>query len=112
MCSSTFLKNCQKKCSNETAMNEFPFWRGLHSGVFSACGTLSFKGRQMECRRVARFFLTQYAKTGKNIPNYHNITNGLNIYQDFPFYGPPKFTQIGIFGLKNTIWQPRSVVVF
>jgi hypothetical protein len=24
--------------------------------------------------RVARFFLTQYAKTGKNKPNYHNIT--------------------------------------
>jgi hypothetical protein len=24
--------------------------------------------------RVARFFLTQYTKTVKNIPNYHTIT--------------------------------------
>jgi hypothetical protein len=28
--------------------------------------------------RVARYFLTQYTKTGENIPNYHN---GLKIYQ-------------------------------
>jgi hypothetical protein len=35
-----------------------------------------------------------YTKWPKNIPN------GLKIYQDFPFRGPPKYTQIGIFGLK------------
>jgi hypothetical protein len=29
-----------------------------------------------------------------------NSTNGNKIYQYFPIYGPPKFTQIGIFGLK------------
>jgi hypothetical protein len=28
------------------------------------------------------------------------------IYQHCPFQGPPKFTEIGIFGLKKTtIWQ-------
>jgi hypothetical protein len=26
--------------------------------------------------------------------------NGHRIYKPFPFRGPPKFTQIGIFGLK------------
>jgi hypothetical protein len=30
-----------------------------------------------------------------------NIPNGHKIYQDFPFQGPPKFTQIGIFGMKR-----------
>jgi hypothetical protein len=30
-----------------------------------------------------------------------NIPNGHKIYQHFPFQGPPKFTQMGIFGLKN-----------
>jgi hypothetical protein len=29
-----------------------------------------------------------------------NISNGQRIYQPFPFQGPPKFIQIGIFGLK------------
>jgi hypothetical protein len=29
------------------------------------------------------------------------IPNGHRIYQLFPFQGPPKFTQIGIFGLKT-----------
>jgi hypothetical protein len=28
------------------------------------------------------------------------ITNGQRIHQPFPFQGPQKFTQIGIFGLK------------
>jgi hypothetical protein len=27
-------------------------------------------------------------------------------YIHFPIQGPPKFTQIGIFGFKKTIWQP------
>jgi hypothetical protein len=41
------------------------------------------------------------------MPNGHklyqmvvNIPNGHKIYQHFPFQGPPKFIQIGIFGLK------------
>jgi hypothetical protein len=65
--------------------------------------------------RVARFFLVQNTKTGKNIPNDHKIyhmditylqwpqnrPNGHKIYQDFPLQGPPKFTQIGIFGSKT-----------
>jgi hypothetical protein len=33
----------------------------------------------------------------KNIPNVQKI---YKIYQHFRIYGPPKFTQIGIFGLK------------
>jgi hypothetical protein len=65
--------------------------------------------------RVARFFLVQNTKWGKNIPNYHKIyqmtityfqwpqnrPNGHKIYHDFPQQDPPKFTQIGIFGLKT-----------
>jgi hypothetical protein len=30
-----------------------------------------------------------------------NSPNGHIIYQHFPFQGPPKFTQIAIFGLKT-----------
>jgi hypothetical protein len=66
--------------------------------------------------RIARFFLVQtYQKMEKYIPNDHTLyqtavkqTNGNKMfqmiikyqYQNFPFQGPPKFTQIGIFGLK------------
>jgi hypothetical protein len=64
---------------------------------------------------VARFFLVQLTKTVKNIPTDHkmyqmdiiytkrllNIPNGHKINQLFTFQGPPKFTQIGIFGLKR-----------
>jgi hypothetical protein len=67
--------------------------------------------------------LVQRTKTGENIPNNHkigipnghkiyqmavkdtkwplNIPNGHKIYQHLPLHGPPKFTQIGIFGLKT-----------
>jgi hypothetical protein len=64
---------------------------------------------------VARFFLVQNKKTGRNIPNDHkmhqmairyfqwppNKPNGHKMYQDFPLPDPPKFTQIGTFGLKT-----------
>jgi hypothetical protein len=30
-----------------------------------------------------------------------NIPNGHKMYQYLPMYGPPKFTQIGIFGMKR-----------
>jgi hypothetical protein len=44
--------------------------------------------------RVARFFLVQHTKAGKNIPDNHKtITNERRIDQ-------MSFTQIGIFGLK------------
>jgi hypothetical protein len=54
--------------------------------------------------RVGRFFYTKlplnfqmaikYTKWPEYIPNVHRI------YQAFLFKGPPKFTQIRIFGLK------------
>jgi hypothetical protein len=61
-----------------------------------------------------RFFLVQTNQIGKNVPNDHklyqtaitfskwplNIPHGHKIYQHFPFQCSPKFTQIGIFGLK------------
>jgi hypothetical protein len=37
----------------------------------------------------------KYPKSLQNIPNGHKIN------QHFPIQGPPKFTQIGIFGLKT-----------
>jgi hypothetical protein len=36
----------------------------------------------------------KYKKRPQTTPNGHKI------YQHFPFKGPPKYTQIGIFGLK------------
>jgi hypothetical protein len=38
------------------------------------------------------------------------IPNDQNMYEHFPFKGPPKYTQIGIFGLKRNhlatlIWR-------
>jgi hypothetical protein len=67
--------------------------------------------------RVARFFMLQHTKTGKNVPNNQKIyqmaikyAKWPKIYQKdikhLPLQGPPKFTQIWIFGLKYTIWQP------
>jgi hypothetical protein len=68
--------------------------------------------------RVARFFLLQHTKTGGNIPddqkytiqvyqmaiNYikcpENLPNSHKIYQHCSLQDPPKFTQIGIFGLR------------
>jgi hypothetical protein len=44
--------------------------------------------------RPARFFSVQHTETGKIGPN------GRLIWQHLPFQDPPKFTQIGIFGLK------------
>jgi hypothetical protein len=38
--------------------------------------------------------VTKYAKWPKNIPKGHRT------YQHFPWQDPPKFTQVGIFGLK------------
>jgi hypothetical protein len=62
----------------------------------------------------ARIDLVKDTKTGRNIPNDHKmyqiaiqynkwlqyIPNFRKIFQHFPFQGPPKHTQIGIFGLK------------
>jgi hypothetical protein len=71
------------------------------------------------CPRVARFFLVQtyqngkiYTKWPQTIPNCHKlyqmaayvmfqmVINDQKFCQHFPFQGPPKFTQIGTFGLK------------
>jgi hypothetical protein len=37
----------------------------------------------------------------KYIKVSYDITNGNKIYQHLPFQDPPKFTLIGIFGLKT-----------
>jgi hypothetical protein len=65
--------------------------------------------------RVARFFLVQHTKMWNNIPNNHKYTRWPQtipncrkvvviavhiIYQHPPLQDSPKFTQIGIFGLK------------
>jgi hypothetical protein len=70
---------------------------------------------QLDQNRVARFFLVHDTKSGTNVPNEHkmyqmvikytkypyvNIPNGHKIFQLFPIWGPRKFTQIGILGLK------------
>jgi hypothetical protein len=64
----------------------------------------------VELNKVARFFCTQYTKTEENIPNGNKICipndrdvyspNGYRISHPFALQGPPKFTRLGIFGLK------------
>jgi uncharacterized protein YnzC (UPF0291/DUF896 family) len=49
--------------------------------------------------------------TMKYIKCLYHIPNGNKIYRHFQFQGPPKFTQIGIIGLKNTIWQPWRYLI-
>jgi hypothetical protein len=80
---------------------------------------------------AARFFLTQctnmggkYTKLPRNYQmtmkytkwtQYIYITSVHRIYQPFPFQGPPKFTQIGIFVLKMyllaTLLRTDSLIV-
>jgi hypothetical protein len=68
--------------------------------------------------RVARFFLTKYTKMEGNYTKrpyvkwLQYIQKGQRIYQPFPLQGPQKFTQIVIFGFKNTIWQPCFIRAF
>jgi hypothetical protein len=57
--------------------------------------------------RVARVFVVQYTKTDKIYQSAINFTkwpenspNGHKVYQRLPSQDHPKFTQIGIFGLK------------
>jgi hypothetical protein len=65
-------------------------------------------------KRVARFFVLQHTKTGKNTPNkiYQMTTkytyqmavkrpNGHEKHQQLQLQDPPKFTQTGILGLKT-----------
>jgi hypothetical protein len=61
----------------------------------------------LEYTGVARFFLVQHTKTGKMYQiaiKYtkwrENWPNGYTIYHHLPLQDPPKFTQVGIFGLK------------
>jgi hypothetical protein len=52
----------------------------------------------------------KYTKMDTNLPNgikigipiclTYNIQNGHKIYEHFPFQGPSKISQIGIFGMK------------
>jgi hypothetical protein len=43
-----------------------------------------------------------YTQNINNIPSGRKIgLNGHKMYQRFPLQDPPKFTQIGIFGLKT-----------
>jgi hypothetical protein len=71
---------------------------------------ITFLKRKQGCH----IFLDPNIPNGENVPNGHklyqtaisytkrpyNIPNGRKIYQHYPFRGPPKFTQIGIFGSK------------
>jgi hypothetical protein len=42
----------------------------------------------------------KYTKLPQHYQMAIKISNDHKIYQHFPYQGPPKFTQIGIFGLK------------
>jgi hypothetical protein len=97
------------------------FFSSLRIGFPLHRETVERLGRNFYCSffpvegRVARFFLVQLTKTVKDIPKdlkmyqtairytklLSNIPNGHKIYHHFTFQGPPKNTQIGIFGSKR-----------
>jgi hypothetical protein len=61
---------------------------------------INLGARYQKCKNVPNQqkvyqMVIQYPKCPQNIPNGHKK------YTHFPIYGPPKFTQIGIFGLKK-----------
>jgi hypothetical protein len=70
--------------------------------------------RRRELEQGCQIFFVQHTKTGKNVPNDNKYTkwpqkcskwsynrpDGHKIYQHLSLLDPPKFTQIGIFGLK------------
>jgi hypothetical protein len=63
--------------------------------------------------RVARFFLTQCTKKGKNVPNY--LHNGRNVFQRaikytnaFQSKDLQDLPKLGFGVRKHTIWQPCS----
>jgi hypothetical protein len=71
---------------------------------------------------VARFFfvrhtkigqINMYAKRPQNMSNIRicNIPNGHKMYQHFPFYGPPKYTQIWIVGMKISYHLASLVMI-
>jgi hypothetical protein len=57
------------------------------------------------CPGLPDFSLIQHTKMGGNIPNDRKISRMATkyTYQPLPLQDPPKFTQIGIFGLKICI---------
>jgi hypothetical protein len=58
-----------------------------------------FTSRKIE--QGCQIFLGNYTKTVKNISNGHKTYQlAIKVCQYFPFQGPPKFTQIEIFGKK------------
>jgi hypothetical protein len=80
---------------------------GIRTQVFSFL-------RRMRCplRHASWYKLPKrgkYTKGSRNIPKGHkiynkwqlNVRNGREIYSHFPFRGFPKYTKIGILGVKN-----------
>jgi hypothetical protein len=60
---------------------------------------------------------TKYTQWPENTPIGYNLgrPNGNKMYQHLPMQDPPKFTQIGIFGLKRCplatlVWRQLSPV--
>jgi hypothetical protein len=53
------------------------------------------------CLQGCQILLDQIYQNGENIYKITTtLPNGHKIYQHFPFQGPPKFTQSGIWGFK------------
>jgi hypothetical protein len=65
--------------------------------------------RKTVLSRVARFFSVKHTRKWKNTPKFHiryqiaikySKWLGKCTYKNFPFQGPSKYAQIGIFGMK------------
>jgi hypothetical protein len=53
----------------------------------------------------------KYTKGPQTTPNGHAWYRLAVKKQHFPFYGPPKYTQIGIFGLKISLNMAILIVL-
>jgi hypothetical protein len=106
-----FLVTLKNICSRQNHFIFIFYWTLMETHMDS----INTRGREQTW--IARFFLTQYTKTGQictfsKLPQHYqmaknytewpqNIPNGHKLYQHFPFQDPPKYTQIGIFGFEN-----------
>jgi hypothetical protein len=114
----TELQDCHTQheaTNNSDSIDNFSFQRDCFSTSIINITRLTFTFRYNAHRlfsiRFARFLLVQHTKTGKtyqmtikytkwsqNIPNGRKIDN--NMCQYLSLQDSPKFTQIGILGLK------------
>jgi hypothetical protein len=80
--------------------------------VGSLTGLPDFSWYKIPKRKIIYQITTNYTKCPYNITKDRKIDLCVHrIYQHLPLQDPPNFTQSWVFGLKQTIWQPCSLIV-